>query len=86
MIMMRKQFFRNCRYCGKQILMVRNTESGRYTPCDTEIRRYIPNPDGNILYVNEDGQGKWGFVSEPVFGSEFGYLKHYTSCNGRKDA
>ena len=80
--MERKQYFTNCRYCGRQILMTRNTDTGRFTPCDPAIKKYVPNPNGNVLYVNEDGKAHWGFISDHI-GAEFGYLKHYTSCSAR---
>ena len=64
--------------------MIRNTQTGRYTPCDPEIHKYIPNPDGNVLYVNQDGQSQWGYRDDGPC-AEFGYLKHYTSCKARKN-
>lgn len=81
--MERKQYFTSCRYCGRQILMTRNTDTGRFTPCDPQIGRYIPNPNGNVLYVNEDGKSQWGYKDYPEGCYEFGYLKHYTSCSAR---
>ena len=77
----KKQFFTNCRYCGRQILMVRNTDTGRFTPCDPLIGKYIPNPDG-VQYINEGGKANYGFISDHM-GAEFGYTKHYATCKAR---
>ena len=77
-----RQYYATCRYCKMQILMVLNTKNGRYVPCDSEIRRYIPNPNGTEIYVSEDGQTKFGFYDESP-AAEFGYRKHHSSCKVR---
>ena len=79
--MERRQFFTECRYCGKQILMTRNVDTGRYTPCDSLVHRFFPDEDSNDFFINEDGKQIRGF-SNDVMG-HIGYKKHSESCSAR---
>lgn len=79
----RRQFFTTCRYCGKQILMTRNTETGRYTPCNPEIVRFFEDDTGTA-FVNEDGKIVFGFASDTM--GHVGYKKHSMFCSKRNSA
>lgn len=82
--MERKQYFTNCKYCGKMILMIRNTETGRFTPCDSDIKWMIPVPDGDETYIDQDGHSKRGSFSNGT--AEPGYKKHSLTCETRRRA
>ena len=69
---MTNQFYTICRDCGKQILMTRCEDSGRWVPCDPYILRFQPS-GGPETYVNADGKLCRGYRSD---GGEFGYRKH----------
>lgn len=77
----RKQFMTNCKYCGKLIVMTRNTETGRFTPCDADIIRFIPNENANNILINLDGQMVRADYAEK---GEIGYRRHLLSCTGRE--
>ena len=81
--MEQRQFFTNCRYCKKQILMVRNVQNGRFTPCDPEIHRYIPNPVGDEVYVTAEGITRSGYLTDAME-YDIGYRKHMQTCKARK--
>ena len=65
--------------------MVRNTENGRYTPCNSNVMWMTPDEDGNINYINLDGKNIWGYLTEYIGNKtcEIGYRKHSTTCKGR---
>jgi len=77
----RRQFFTTCKYCGKQILMIRNVETGRYTPCNPEINWMIPTIEGNEVFIDEDGRKRIGAYTDTA--REVGYKKHSITCTGR---
>ena len=77
-----KQFYTTCKYCGRQILMVMNTQNRRYIPCDSVISLYIPDPNGKEIYIDEFGQTRSGYGSTDGKG-EVGYQKHYDSVKKR---
>ena len=81
--MERRQFFVTCRYCGKQILMTRNVDNGRYTPCDPTVVRFFEDDTGET-FVNEDGKTVTGFESDTM--GNIGYRKHSTTCRKRASA
>lgn len=80
----RKQFYTFCKHCGKQIIMTRNTETGRFTPCDPEIKRFIPDDEALDVFINIDGQTVHGIDGRGM--GDMGYKKHSLSCKGRKSA
>ena len=67
------QFYRICKFCGKQILMTRCEDTGRWIPCDPYIVKFTPS-GGPETFVNENGKTCRGFRSEK---GEFGYRKHF---------
>lgn len=77
----RKQYFTKCKYCGAHILMVRNIDTGRYTPCDPEIQWMIPLVDGDEIYIDQDGKKRFGAYSTGT--AEPGYKKHSFTCTRR---
>lgn len=79
--MERKQYFTTCKHCGKQILMTRNIETGRFIVCNPEIRFY--KPGGDDIYITPDGQTVKGRSDN---NGEIGYRKHSFSCEARKRA
>ena len=76
----RKQFMTHCKYCGKLIVMTRNVDSGRFTPCDADVIRFIPNHNANTIFINLDGQMVRGDRAEK---GEIGYRRHLLSCEAR---
>ena len=66
------QFYTICRGCGKQILMTRCEDTGRWVPCNPVIGRYKPS-GGPLTYVNTDGKLVRGTIAND---GEFGYRKH----------
>ena len=72
----REQFFTECRRCKHQILMTYNPRTGRWIPCDPEIKRFrrsggpetFVTPEGEVCYGERDRNG------------EFGYRKHRRDC------
>lgn len=74
---MMNQFYKICRDCGKQILMTRCEETGRWMPCDSLIMRFTP-AGGPETYINEDGKLCRGYRSKD---GEFGYKNHRRSCS-----
>ena len=79
--MMNKQFFTNCRYCGKQILMTRSAVNGHYIPCDSEIVRFTQG--GKKQFITPDGEPVMG---EYAADGEVGYQKHSLTCKARRTA
>ena len=79
----RKQYMTHCKYCGKLIVMTRNTETGRFTPCDPTIQ-WILSGIGDDVFINFDGQIVHGKISNGT--AEPAYKKHSLSCKGRKSA
>ena len=79
----RKQYMTFCKYCGRHILMTRNVDTGRFTPCDADIIRFVPNENANNIFINLDGQMQRGDYTEK---GEIGYKRHLLSCKGRKTA
>ena len=80
----RKQFFTTCKYCGKQILMTRNVDTGRFTPCDPLIVRFFPDDGSDEFFIDEDGKNVRGFQSDTM--GHIGYKKHYVYCKVRNSA
>ena len=78
---MSEQFFTTCRYCGRQILMTRNIDTGRYTPCNPEVIRFIPDEGAESVFINENGQTEHGFFTDVM--GKVGYQKHSIFCTGR---
>ena len=66
-----------CKYCGRHILMTRNVDPGRFTPCDADIIRFVPNENANNIFINLDGQMQRGDYTEK---GEIGYKRHLLSC------
>ena len=79
----RKQFMTNCKYCGRLIVMTRNVDTGRFTPCDADIIRFIPNDNANNIFIDLDGKLVRGDYAEK---GNIGYKRHLLSCKGRKNA
>ena len=79
MTMERKQYFTTCKHCGKQILMTRNIETGRFIVCNPEIRFF--EPGGEDPYITPDGQTVMGKSSNR---GEIGYRKHSITCEARR--
>lgn len=73
---MTNQFMTYCKRCGRQILMTRSIEDGRWIPCDPLIHRYNPC-GGPKMYVNAQGLVKYG-KRDP--NGEWGYQKHSMYC------
>lgn len=43
-----------CRSCGAEIIWIR-TKAGKQMPVDTKTERFIADPEGERLYVMNDG-------------------------------
>ena len=71
-----RQFFTNCRNCGRQILMTYDGKDRRWIPCDPEIRKYKAS-GGPETYVTPTGELKRGVRD---YNGEFGYRKHRKDC------
>ena len=82
--MERKQFFTTCRYCGKQILMTRNVDNGKFTPCDPTVIWFFPDEDCKEGFVDEDGRFVFGYASDTMW--HVGYRKHSMTCGKRNSA
>ena len=54
--------------------MIRNTETGRFTPCNPEIQWMIPLADGDETYIDQDGKKQLGAYSKGT--AEPGYKKN----------
>ena len=80
----RKQYFTTCKYCGMQILMTRNVDTGRFTPCDPLVIRFFPDEDEDEVFIDEDGRATRGYRSDVM--GYVGYKKHSTSCKARNSA
>ena len=66
------QFYTICRDCGKQILMTRCEDTGRWIPCEPYVHRFTPS-GGPVTYVNTEGKLCHGYRSRD---GEIGYMKH----------
>lgn len=73
---MNNQFITFCRNCGRQILMTRCEDTGRWVPCDPEIFRFR-RAGGPCTFVAEDGTLQRG---ERDNNGEWGYRKHRSDC------
>lgn len=82
--MRERQFFTTCRYCGRQILMTRNVDTGRFIPCDPLIVRFIPDEESDEWFINEHGQSRRGFDGDGI--GAVGYRRHTARCRGRMGA
>lgn len=71
-----EQYFKTCRNCGRQILMTRNQQNGRWIPCEPEIFRFIP-VNGAELYVTPEGMTVRGVRNHE---GQFGYKRHSKGC------
>ena len=69
--------------------MIRNTESGRFTPCEPDVNWFIADPiHGESGFINQDGQVVVGIYKDCLEDTrtEPGYKKHLPSCKGRQSA
>lgn len=71
------QYMTICRACGKQILMTRCEEDGRWVPCNPLIDRYTSS-HGNELYINQFGMRLYGTRDRK--GPDWGYTPHRREC------
>lgn len=75
---MAEQFFTQCKFCGKQILMTRNLKNGNWIPCDPEIRKFTPGGGPNT-YITPEGEMVRG--CHTYGGPEsYGYKRHRKDC------
>ena len=81
---MENYFFTFCRKCGKQILMVRNVSTGRWTPCDPLVIRFVPDKEGPEYFINEFGETEHGIYDGSI--GRVGYKKHTARCKWRLGA
>ena len=75
-----RQFETFCRRCGRKIIMTMNEKTGRWVPCDTDIRRYVPGGGPNA-FVDPEGKIRYGkrtFSGNTA--GEWGYEKHRADC------
>jgi len=70
------QYFTFCKRCGKQILITRCENTGRWVACDPEIHQYRRS-GGPMTYVNEHGELCHGVREH---GGEWGYRRHRNDC------
>lgn len=73
---MENQFYTICRRCGRQILMTRCNDDGRWIPCDPVVNRFT-SEGGPYMYINTNGEVKYGRRSKD---GELGYKKHSLYC------
>ena len=73
---MAEQFFTQCKFCGKQILMTRNLRTKTWIPCNPNIFRYRP-AGGPNTYVTPEGEFVRG---ERDRDGLFGYKRHGKDC------
>ena len=66
------QFYSICRCCGKQILMTRCEDTGRWIPCDPYVVRFRSS-GGPETFVDTKGILRRGVRDE---NGEIGYRKH----------
>ena len=79
--MERKQFFTTCKYCGRQILMTRNGQTGKWIPCNPVVEWFTPS-GGPETFIDEYGKTCRGYRSGT---GEIGYRRH-TTCKAVKTA
>ena len=72
----REQFFKYCKRCQRQILMTYSPFTGRWIPCDPEIKRFNRG-NGPETFVTPDGEILHGVRA---LNGEFGYRKHRRDC------
>lgn len=71
-----EQYYTFCRRCGRQILMTRCKDTGRWIPCDPEIHKYKP-AGGPYTYVTAEGMFRRGVRDR---NGEWGYQRHRRDC------
>lgn len=71
-----RQFFTNCRKCGRQILMTQCLRTGAWIACDPQIFRFNPGfgydtyvtPEGDIIRGDRDRNGLFGYHKHDLRG------------------
>ena len=64
-----------CRSCGAEIIWIK-MRSGKAMPCDATPVNYTPDPDGELLVVDKNGNTVRGTRG----GDESGYVSHFATC------
>ena len=70
----------NCRACGAPIGFIK-TKAGKTMPVDGESVYFLPDPDGNELFVLVDGSTQRGTrVDEESNSTQIGFISHFATC------
>ena len=72
-----EQFFTECKYCGKKILMTKNQQNKTWIPCDPLLYRFTMS-GGPMTYVTGEGIVVRGHKDRN--GKYYGYRAHRRSC------
>lgn len=76
-----------CRSCGAEIIWIR-TKAGKQMPVDTKTERFIADPEGDRLYVMNDGHTMRGTPVRPgeenAAGVSSGHTSHFATCPNAK--
>lgn len=70
-----------CRGCGAEIAFIK-TVKGKTMPVDPEARFYIPEEDGQDVYVTADGRIARGREVDETHEGDIalGYISHWATC------
>ena len=75
--------FGRCRSCGAPIMWIRTTR-GKPMPVDMEEERFYPDPQGEKLYIMEDGHPMKGTPApegeEDLPCVAHGFTSHFATC------
>lgn len=69
-----------CKSCGRPLRFIK-TRTGKSMPCDWEPVRFVPDLNGENVYVQEDGTVLRGALPLPQDSDvETGYVSHFATC------
>ena len=70
----------SCRACGAPIGFIK-TKAGKTVPVDEKSLNFLPDPEGNELFVLVDGSTQRGTrVAEESNSSQIGFISHFATC------
>ena len=70
----------SCRACGAPIGFIK-TKAGKTVPVDEKSLNFLPDPNGNELFVLVDGSTQRGtLVEEESNSSQIGFISHFATC------
>ena len=70
----------NCRACGAPIGFIK-TKAGKTVPVDEKSLNFLPDPEGNELFVLVGGSTQRGNrVEEESNSSQIGFISHFATC------